>query len=136
MPGELILVVEDNEKNLKLVRDLLQFKGFRTLEAETAERGLALAAEHVPMLILMDVQLPDMDGVAALGRLKGDPRTAEIPVIALTAYAMKEDRDRFLKAGFNGYMPKPIDIKTFAEQVRAFIGGEGLVGSTAEGRNP
>jgi two-component system cell cycle response regulator DivK len=76
-------------------------------------------------LILMDVQLPDMDGVAALGRLKADPRTAAIPVIALTAYAMKEDRERFLKAGFNGYMPKPIDIKTFPEQVRAFVAGDG-----------
>jgi two-component system cell cycle response regulator DivK len=134
MSGELILVVEDNEKNLKLVRDLLQFKGFRTLEADTAERGLALAAEHVPMLILMDVQLPDMDGVAALGQLKADPRTAAIPVIALTAYAMKEDRERFLKAGFNGYMPKPIDIKTFPEQVRAFVAGDGLVsGATQSG---
>jgi two-component system cell cycle response regulator DivK len=124
MSGELILVVEDNERNLKLVRDLLQFKGFRTLEADTAQRGVALAAEHLPMLILMDVQLPDMDGVAALGQLKADPRTAAIPVIALTAYAMKEDRERFLKAGFSGYVPKPIDIKTFPEQVRAFVAGD------------
>jgi two-component system cell cycle response regulator DivK len=124
MSGELILVVEDNERNLKLVRDVLQFKGFRTLEADTAQRGVELAAEHLPMLILMDVQLPDMDGVAALGRLKADLRTASIPVIALTAYAMKEDRERFLKAGFSGYVPKPINTRTFPEQVRAFIAGD------------
>src|SRR5262245_21008038 len=103
MAADLILVVEDNEKNLKLVRDLLQFKGFRTLEAETAERGLELAAAHLPRLILMDVQLPDMDGTSALMRLKADPRTANIPVVALTAFAMKEDRERFITAGFNGY---------------------------------
>jgi two-component system cell cycle response regulator DivK len=121
MAGELILVVEDNDKNLKLVRDLLQLKGFRTLEAETAQRGLTLAAEHAPRLILMDVQLPDMDGVAALGRLRADPLTNSIPVIALTAFAMKEDRERFINAGFNGYMAKPIDIKTFPDQVRAFV---------------
>jgi two-component system cell cycle response regulator DivK len=121
MAGELILVVEDNDKNLKLVRDLLQLKGFRTLEAATAQYGLALAAEHAPRLILMDVQLPDIDGVAALGRLRADPRTSSIPVIALTAFAMKEDRERFINAGFNGYMAKPIDIKTFPDQVRAFI---------------
>jgi CheY-like chemotaxis protein len=121
MSGELILVVEDNARNLKLVRDLLRFKGFRTIEADTAERGLALASEHRPRLILMDVQLPDMDGAVALGRLKADPQTASIPVVALTAFAMKEDRERFLMAGFNGYLPKPIDIKTFSDQVRAFF---------------
>jgi two-component system cell cycle response regulator DivK len=121
MSGELILVVEDNARNLKLVRDLLRFKGFRTIEADTAERGLALASEHRPRLILMDVQLPDMDGAVALGRLKADPQTASIPVVALTAFAMKEDRERFLVAGFNGYLPKPIDIKTFSDQVRAFF---------------
>src|SRR5438132_13969124 len=92
MPGDLILVIEDNEKNLKLVRDLLEFNGYRTLEAATAEQGLALAVHHGPCLILMDIQLPDIDGVAALGRLRADPRTAVIPVVALTAFAMKEDR--------------------------------------------
>jgi two-component system cell cycle response regulator DivK len=121
MSGELILVIEDNERNLKLVRDLLQLRGYRTLEAGTAERGLSLAAEHRPGLILMDVQLPDMDGVAALGILKADPNTTEIPVIALTAYAMKEDRARFIGAGFDGYLPKPIDVRQFAEQVRDFL---------------
>ena len=121
MPGELILVVEDNERNLKLVRDLLQFRGYRTLEASTAEVGLALAAEHHPGLILMDVQLPDMDGVTALDILKSDPSTNTIPVVALTAYAMKEDRERFLNAGFDGYLPKPLDIRLFPEQVHEFL---------------
>jgi two-component system cell cycle response regulator DivK len=121
MPGEVILVVEDNEKNLKLVRDLLQFNGYHTLEAATAEQGLLLAAEHCPSLILMDIQLPDLDGVTALGRLRAEQGTALIPVVALTAFAMKEDRDRFLGAGFDGYLAKPIDIKTFPERVRAFV---------------
>src|SRR3712207_9136370 len=92
MAGELILIVEDNDKNLKLVRDLLQVKGYRTLEAGTAEEGIALAGASRPHLILMDVQLPGMDGVTALGQLKGEPGTAAIPVIALTAFAMKIGR--------------------------------------------
>jgi two-component system cell cycle response regulator DivK len=121
VPGELILVVEDNEKNLKLVRDLLQFNGYHTLDAATAEHGLSLAAEHCPRLILMDIQLPDMDGVTALGRLRAEPRTAMILVVALTAFAMKEDRDRFLRAGFDGYLAKPINIRAFPEQIRAFV---------------
>ena len=120
MAGELVLIVEDNEKNLKLVRDLLQFKGYRTLEAGTAAEGIALAVAHLPDLILMDIQLPDMDGVTALGRLKAEPSTASIAVIALTAFAMKEDRERFLGAGFDGYLVKPINIKEFPEQVRQY----------------
>jgi two-component system, cell cycle response regulator DivK len=118
--GEIILVIEDNVRNLKLVRDLLQFKGFRTLEAGTAEQGLVLAAEQMPALILMDVHLPDMDGIAALRHLKANEATAGIPVVAITAFAMKEDRERFLRAGFDGYIPKPINVKTFPDQVRAF----------------
>jgi two-component system, cell cycle response regulator DivK len=121
MAGELILVVEDNQKNLKLVRDLLQLKGYRTLEAETADQGLALAAAHCPQLILMDIQLPDPDGMAALNRLRAEPRTAAIPVVALTAFAMKDDRQRFVGAGFDGYLAKPIDVRAFADQVRAFV---------------
>ena len=120
MAGELILIVEDNEKNLKLARDVLQFKGFRTLDAGTAEQGIAAAAEHLPDLILMDIQLPGTDGVAALRLLRDDPRTSAIPVVALTAYAMGEDRARLLAAGFDGYLTKPIDVKAFAEQVRGF----------------
>ena len=120
MAGELILIVEDNEKNLKLARDVLQFKSYRTLEARTAAEGIDLAAAHLPNLILMDIQLPDMDGITALRRLMSEPRTAAIPVIALTAFAMKGDRERFLGAGFDGYLVKPINIKEFSEQVRQF----------------
>jgi two-component system, cell cycle response regulator DivK len=118
MAGELILIVEDNDKNLKLVRDILQFKGYRTLEAGTAGEGIELAAAHTPNLVLMDIQLPDMDGVTALGKLRAAGTTAAIPVIALTAFAMKDDRARLLAAGFDGYISKPVDIKTFPDEVR------------------
>jgi two-component system cell cycle response regulator DivK len=120
MAAELVLLVEDNEKNMKLARDLLQYKGFRTLEATTAAAGIALAAGHQPDLILMDIQLPDLDGVAALGRLRAAPETAAIPVIALTAFAMRADQERFRAAGFDGYLVKPISVKDFPEQVRRF----------------
>jgi two-component system, cell cycle response regulator DivK len=120
MAGELILIVEDNEKNLKLVRDVLQFKGYRTLEAGTAGEGLRLAAEHRPDLILMDIQLPDMDGGTALSRLRAAPSTAGIAVVALTAQAMGGDRERLLGAGFDGYLTKPISMKEFPDQVRQF----------------
>ena len=120
MASDLVLIVEDNEKNLKLVRDILQFKGYRTLEAQTARDGLALAAAHQPRLVLMDIQLPDMDGLTALGHLRGEPRTAAIPVVALTAFAMKDDRERFLAGGFDAYLSKPIDVRAFPAQVRHF----------------
>ena len=120
MPGELILIVEDNERNRKLARDVLQFKGFRTLEAATAAEGIALAEAHHPRLVLMDIQLPDLDGTAALARLRAVAATASIPVVALTAFAMKDDRDRFLAAGFDGYVAKPIDVRQFPDQVRQF----------------
>ncbi len=99
MAGEQILVVEDNEKNMKLFRDVLQAKGYRTLEATTGERALELATEHLPDLVLMDIQLPDVDGVDALARLRADERSAAIPVLALTAQAMSGDRERFLAVG-------------------------------------
>ena len=105
---------------MKLVRDLLQVKGYRTLEAGTAGEGISLAGEHRPDLILMDIQLPDLDGEAALRRLRAEPRTAGIPVVALTAQAMAGDRERLLGAGFAGYLAKPISIKEFPEQVRHF----------------
>ena len=110
MAGEQILVVEDNEKNMKLLRDVLRAKGYRTLEATTGRRAVELAAEHCPDLVLMDIQLPDIDGVEALGRLRRDRRTASIPVLAVTAQAMYGDRERFLTAGFDGYVSKPVDI--------------------------
>jgi two-component system cell cycle response regulator DivK len=113
----LILIVEDNDRNLELVRDLLQVKGYLTLEAGTARDAVALAAAHRPDLVLMDVQLPGEDGVAALRRLRADPTLASIPVVALTAFAMREDRERMRAAGFDGYITKPIDVRMFLDQV-------------------
>jgi two-component system, cell cycle response regulator DivK len=118
---ELILIVEDNERNLRLVRDLLQASGFATIEAENARTGLALAAARKPALILMDIQLPDLDGITALGRLRGHGETASTVVVALTAFAMNSDRQRFLDAGFDDYVEKPIDVKTFPAHVRELL---------------
>jgi two-component system, cell cycle response regulator DivK len=119
--SDLILIVEDNDRNLRLVRDLLRVKGFETAEARDATSGIALAAELRPALILMDVQLPDLDGVTALQRLRADSRTAAIPVVAVTAFAMSSDRERLLAAGFDGYVEKPIDVKRFPAQVGAML---------------
>jgi two-component system cell cycle response regulator DivK len=119
-----ILVVEDNEKNLKLVRDVLQFNGFDTIEARTGREAIERASAERPDLILMDIQLPDMDGVAVLSAIKDDAGSAAIPAIALTAFAMKGDAERFLAAGFDGYLSKPIDIRTFPDEVRRFCQGE------------
>jgi CheY-like chemotaxis protein len=119
--GKVILIVEDNARNLKLARDVLNHVGYRTLEAENAEDGLALARAERPDLVLMDVQLPGMDGVEALARLRTDPLTADIPVVALTAFAMREDRDRLLAVGFDAYLEKPIDVREFPRQVEAVL---------------
>ena len=121
MPGELILIVEDNEKNLKLVRDLLQVKGYRTAESETAEEGLRLAAELQPALILMDIQLPGMNGIEALRHLRSDPETKNIPAIAVTASAMSQDKEKIMAAGFDGYQRKPLAIKEFLEAIRQVL---------------
>jgi two-component system, cell cycle response regulator DivK len=121
--GERILVVEDNEKNMKLFRDVLQAKGYVPLEATSGERAVELATEHVPDLILMDVQLPGMDGIEALGHIRADERTASIPVVALTAQAMAGDRERFLESGFDGYISKPVDVLEFIETVSRYCGG-------------
>ena len=110
MAGEQILVVEDNEKNMKLFRDVLRAAGYRTLEASTGHQALMLATEHGPALVFMDIRLPDMDGLEALSRLRLDKRTASIPVLAVTAQAMNGDRERFTEAGFDGYLSKPIDV--------------------------
>jgi two-component system cell cycle response regulator DivK len=118
---ELILIIEDNALNLKLVRDVLDDAGYRTLAAVTAEDGLALAAAELPDLILMDVQLPAMDGVSALGELRAQERTAAIPVLVLTAFAMESDRERFLSAGFDGYLEKPIDVRELRTRVRGLL---------------
>ena len=118
MTAPQILVVEDNEKNMKLFRDVLLAAGYRTLEATTGGQAIELATEHSADLVLMDIQLPDLDGVEALGRLRADERTASIPVLALTAQAMEGDRERFLAAGFDGYLSKPVNIAELVSTVK------------------
>jgi two-component system, cell cycle response regulator DivK len=125
MSGAQILVVEDNQKNMKLFRDVLQVTGYRTLEATTGGRAVELATEHRPDLVLMDIQLPDIDGVEALGRLRADERTASIPVLALTAQAMEGDRERFRAAGFDGYISKPVNIVSLISTVKQHCDGRG-----------
>ena len=131
MAGELILIVEDNEKNRKLVRDVLQFNGYKTVEAVTAEAGIQLARAEKPDLILMDIQLPGMDGITALGHLRADPATKGIPVIAVTASAMTQDRQKILAAGFDGYQTKPINVKEFLGVVRQALDRHGSVGGSS-----
>jgi two-component system cell cycle response regulator DivK len=121
MAGELILIVEDNEKNRKLERDILQFHGYRTAEADNAEDGIRLAQESPPALILMDIQLPRMNGIEALQVLRGDARTRAVPVIAVTASAMSQDRQKIMAAGFDGYQAKPIDVTGFVTAVRQML---------------
>jgi len=123
-----ILLVEDNERNLKLLRDVLDYAGYDVRVARTAEDGISLAASEPPDLVLMDLQLPGIDGMEALRRLRESPRTADIPVVAVTAQAMKDDRERALDGGFNGYIEKPISVRTFPDQVRRFLSG-GQVGT-------
>ena len=121
MAGELILIIEDNEKNRKLVRDVLRVKGYQTIETETAEGGHKVAVEKQPALILMDIQLPGMDGITALKHLKTDPETKSIPVIAITASAMTYTRVTMLAEGFDGFQSKPISVKDFLEEVRRVL---------------
>ena len=121
MAGELILIVEDNEKNRKLVRDVLQVKGYKTIETETGEEGIRMAQESQPALILMDIQLPGMNGIAALKHLRADPNTKNIPVIAVTASAMTHKRETMLVEGFAGYQNKPISIKDFLAEVERVL---------------
>jgi len=121
MAGELVLIIEDNEKNRKLVRDVLNVKGYKTIESETAEEGIKLAIEKSPTLILMDIQLPGMDGITALKHLKTDLKTTSIPVIAITASAMTYNRVTMLAEGFDGYQTKPITVKDFLEEVRRVL---------------
>ena len=123
-----ILVVEDNERNLKLLRDVLEYAGYDVRVARTAEDGITLAVSEPPDLVLMDLQLPGIDGMEALRQLRASPRTADIPVVAVTAQAMKQDRERVLEAGFDGYVEKPISVRAFPEQVRRFLSG-GEVGT-------
>jgi two-component system cell cycle response regulator DivK len=123
--GEQILVVEDNEKNMKLFRDVLQSTGYYTLEATTGSRAVELATERLPDLVLMDIRLPDIGGVEALGRLRADERTVDIPVLAVTAQAMDGDRERFLATGFDGYLSKPVEISELVAAVKQHCTGRG-----------
>lgn len=123
MAGVQILIVEDNEKNMKLFRDVLIASGHRTLEATTGGQAVELATAHSPDLVLMDIQLPDIGGVEALGRLRSDERTASLPVVALTAQAMDGDRERFLAAGFNGYLSKPVNVADLITTVKHYCEG-------------
>jgi two-component system cell cycle response regulator DivK len=125
MAGEQVLVVEDNDKNMKLFRDVLVASGYRTLEATTGGQAVKLAAEHAPDLVLMDIELPDIDGVETLSRLRADERTASIPVLALTAQAMHGDRERCLAAGFDDYISKPVNVIELLGTVRQHCDGRG-----------
>ena len=117
----LILIVEDNERNMKLLRDVLQATGYETVEAENAEDGVRIAAERKPDLVLMDIQLPGMSGIDALRVLRADPQTEAIPVVAVTASVMQQDRKQFTEAGFDGYIGKPINVRNFLQTVKEML---------------
>jgi two-component system cell cycle response regulator DivK len=119
------MVVEDNDRNMKLFRDVLLASGYRTLEATTGTSALDAVLKHRPDLVVMDIQLPDMDGIEALDRLRADERTASVPVLALTAQAMEGDRERFLAAGFDGYLSKPVNITDFIAIVASYCPSPG-----------
>jgi CheY-like chemotaxis protein len=120
----IVLVVEDNERNRKLVRTILEFRGYEVVECEDGEPSLELARQHRPVLVLMDIQLPKMNGVAALKRLRADPATKSIPVIAVTASVTPSERERVVSAGFNAYIAKPIDVSTFGPMIDKAMGKE------------
>ena len=121
MAGELILIIEDNENNRMLVRDVLQSRGYRTEETDTGEEGVRLAQTARPALILMDIQLPGINGMEALQLLRADAATREIPVMAVTASAMTQDRQKIMAAGFDAYQTKPINVREFVDAVRAIL---------------
>jgi len=117
----LILIIEDNEKNMKLARDVLQARGYQTLEAVTGEDGVRLAKERRPDLVLMDIQLPGINGIDALRQLRADPATARVPIVAFTASVTPTDRTQITQAGFDGFLSKPINLKEFLETVRRVL---------------
>ena len=125
MANELILIVEDNDKNMKLARDILQVKGYRTLEAESAEAGLPLVAAQKPDLVLMDIHLPGMSGIDALKKLRASPDTSRIPVLAFTASVMPQDRSEIMAAGFDAFVSKPINLRAFLDAVAATLAPAG-----------
>jgi CheY-like chemotaxis protein len=117
-----ILIVEDNDKNRILIRDVLKYYGYEVIEAENGKNGVKLAKQHLPDLILMDIQMPVMDGFTAIALLKDDPLTRPIKVLALTSFAMKGDRERIMQAGFNDYIAKPIDTRQLPELIKKQLG--------------
>jgi two-component system, cell cycle response regulator DivK len=121
MANELILIVDDNEQNRRLARHVLEYAGFRTLEAAGGSEGFTLAVEHLPDLILMDIRMPDMRGTEVLRLLREEERTAAIRVVALTTSTMKGDRERLLADGFDGYLEKPIRVREFPDQIRRHL---------------
>jgi CheY-like chemotaxis protein len=121
MAGELVLIVEDNPLNMKLARDVLAFNGYQVAEAMTAEEGIVIACKREPALILMDIQLPGMDGVTAMKQLKADAQTKSIPIIAITASAMTNTRQAMLGEGFDGYQTKPVSLRDFIAEVERVL---------------
>ena len=121
MTCELVLIIEDSERNRRLARDLLQVHGYRTIEAETAEAGISLATTHTPDLVVMDIHLPGISGIEALARLRADPATSTVPVMAFTASVMAQDRSRILAAGFDAFVSKPIDLDAFMQTVASLL---------------
>lgn len=119
---KVILVVEDNERNRKLLRTILTYRGFEVVECEDGAPSLELARKHRPALVLMDIELPTMDGITALGRLRADPDTAHIPVAAVTASVTPSEREKVVAAGFNAYLAKPIDVASFNETIDRLVG--------------
>ena len=119
-PTKTILIVEDNEKNMRLIGDVLRMSGYQTLEALNGREGIAMAIEAKPDLIIMDIQMPVMDGIEATRTPKNDPGTKNIPVLALTSYAMKGDKERMMAVGFNGYLSKPFNITEFLATVARY----------------
>ncbi len=122
MKGKTILVIEDNELNLKLVRTLLELAEYTVLEADNAEQGISLALEHAPDLILMDIQLPGLDGLSATKQILTDQRLKHIPIVAVTSFAMEGDKEKAINAGCSGYISKPIDTRNFVNEVTSFLG--------------
>jgi CheY-like chemotaxis protein len=117
-----VLLVEDNEDNLVVYRTILEHVGFRVIEARDGEEGVSRAREHLPDLILMDISIPKMDGWEATQRLKADGNTRQIPIIALTAHALEEDRQKALQAGCDGYLAKPVEPRRVVQEVERFVG--------------
>ena len=121
MKNKTILVVEDNDLNMKLVKSLLEIGDYHVLEAMEAQTGIQLAREHRPDLILMDIQLPGMDGLTATRIIKGDNALKDIPVVAITSYAMEGDESKTREAGCTGYIAKPIDTRSFLDNITQYM---------------